>query len=118
VKISNWMAVRIFLLSLATCFCAGAHAGFFTGAVVGSAVAGSKNPTVPKGEFIASEKHDVIACEQDRARPNLCAPVSTTAKTLNLTPQEYAGYLGYGQVYKRGVYIQDGRVYIIMEVGR
>ena len=107
-----------------------AQAGFVTGFVVGRATADSSSETaLPESSAtVFSDKHDVITCVQS-AQIGRCHNAEMAKRVEDKSsirgwreehPTE-AGYVaahGYKLIHRRGVVIQNGTVWVIMEVSK
>ena len=107
-----------------------AQAGFVTGFVVGRATSGSSSETaLPKASAtVFSDKHDVITCVQS-AQPGRCHNTEMVKQVEDKTSfrgwreeypteAEYAAARGYKLIHRRGVVIQNGTAWVVMEVSK
>jgi hypothetical protein len=108
-----------------------AQAGFVTGFVAGRITSGggSSEGALPEASAtVFSDKHDVIACPQSqqpgRCRNEAMAKQVVDKRTLrgwreeHPTEAEYAAACGYKLIHRRGVVIQNGIAWVIMEVSK
>lgn len=107
-----------------------AQAGFVTGFVVGRATSGSGSeaPSPEASATVFSDKYDVITCIQSD-QPGRChntemvkrVEVKTSIRGWREeypTEAEYASARGYKLIRRRGVVIQNGTAWVIMEVSK
>lgn len=108
-----------------------AQAGFVTGFVVGRATSGSSSEAPPLPEASAtvfSDKHDVITCVQS-PQPGRCHNTEMVKRVEDKTTfrgwreeypteAEYAAARGYKLIHRRGVVIQNGTAWVVMEVSK
>ena len=107
-----------------------AQAGFVTGYVVGRATSGnsSETPSSEVSNMIFSDKYDVITCIQSM-QPGRCyntEMVKRVGDKTNFrgwreehpTEAEYAAARGYKIIHRRGVVIQNGTSWVVMEVSK
>ena len=99
-----------------------ANAGFLAGLAVGAVVTGSgSNGKEPTPFLVASDAHDVIMCEKQYGKGEVCTDDLRDKDERfirHLKPEEYAMRAGYNIVHRKAVVITDKRVYIAMEVSR
>ena len=107
-----------------------AQAGFVTGVVVGRATSASGSETSLPGSSatVFSDKHDVITCVQS-TQPGRChnaEMVNRVADKTSIrgwreehpTEAEYVAAFGYKLIHRRGVVIQNGTAWVVMEVSK
>ena len=107
-----------------------AQAGFVTGFVVGRATSGSSSeaPLPEASATIFSDKHDVITCTQS-TQPGRCHNTEMVKRVEDKTSfrgwreehpteAEYAAARGYKLIHRRGVVIQNGAAWVVMEVSK
>lgn len=115
--------LRTLVISALMAVCVGAHAGFMTGFVVGRVTApdGSSSSTTGPATLVTSD-HDTIVCinlYRDGNYTNLCRGDMVKSEWTTLTPNQFAGKLGYRTLYKTAVMVvADGTVLIVMEVSK
>ena len=106
------------------------QAGFVTGFVVGRATSGSgsETPSPEASATVFSDKHDVITCVQS-AQPGRCHNPEMVKRVEDKTSfrgwreehpteAEYAAARGYKLIHRRGVVIQNGTAWVVMEVSK
>lgn len=117
---------RIIITSILAVLSVTANAGFLTGVVVGRATAsGGSSETIKssgsQSNLITSDQHDVIACNQHGA--DMCF-VPSMLKRINggglqhPTVEEFVKAAGYSKIHRRASVINDGIVFIVLEVSR
>lgn len=107
-----------------------AQADFVTGFVVGRATSASGSETaLPEASAtVFSDKHDVITCVQSK-QPGRCHNTQMVKRVEDKTSirgwreehpteAEYAAARGYKLIHRRGVVIQNGTAWVIMEVSK
>lgn len=101
-----------------------AHAGFVTGAIVGSSLSSSSTTQGGGDIVIQSDKHDVITCCRYHKSSVTCDMGSSMKNSKNewiveLKPLEYARHNGYSSVHKIGIVSRSSKCdLIMMEVSR
>lgn len=107
-----------------------AQAGFLTGFAVGRATSGSGSETalLESSATVFSDKYDVITCAQSN-QPGRCHNTEMVKRVEDKTSirgwreehpteAEYAAARGYKLIHRRGVVIQNGNTWVIMEVSK
>lgn len=110
------ISVRTLVLAVLLAVSMQAQAGFISGMIVGSAMSSGGSSTSGGSILVASDQHDVIACDVPMNDPGRCRVPHTNTYP---TPEEYAAKLGYKFIHRKAVVITPRNDHVIvMEVSK
>lgn len=110
------MLKKLFVAAALIAVVSHANAGFVTGYIVGSSTSSKPASTGQSSELMSSDVgHDVISCMSAVYEEGNCYD---RIQTYGVTPAAFAARGGYKIIHKKGIIIQNGKIFIIMEVSK